>query len=100
MAFQERINSWLLYCPIAMTKKKFSKKPQGSESNAFDASNAVALSALESEHLQSTEATPMAENDFSEVDFKGSKWIYFMVIGLNIIYVLLFYWINQLYGNS
>ena len=29
----------------------------------------------------------------------GSKWIYVTVIGLNIIYILLFYWINQSYGN-
>jgi hypothetical protein len=29
----------------------------------------------------------------------GSHWTYVMVIGLNIIYILLFYWINQSYGN-
>jgi hypothetical protein len=44
--------------------------------------------------------TPEVNNEFSKVDFKGSKWIYFMVLGLNAIYILLFYWINQLYGNS
>jgi hypothetical protein len=44
--------------------------------------------------------TPEVNNELSEVNFKGSKWIYFMVIGLNAIYILLFYWINQLYGNS
>jgi len=35
---------------------------------------------------------------FSITD-RGAQWIYVLVIGLNILYILLFYWINQSYGS-
>lgn len=35
---------------------------------------------------------------FSITD-RGAQWIYVLVIGLNVLYILLFYWINQSYGR-
>ena len=71
-----------------MTKQTDPHKTQVLENEFFETSNSGRSDAHQ------------VNSDFSEVDFKGSKWIYFIVIGLNAIYILLFYWINQLYGNS
>ena len=71
-----------------MTKQTDPHKTQVPENVIFETSNSGRSDAHQ------------VNIDFSEVDFKGSKWIYFIVIGLNAIYILLFYWINQLYGNS
>ena len=71
-----------------MTKQTDPHKTQVPENEIFETSNSGRSDAHQ------------ANIDFSEADFKGSKWIYFIVIGLNAIYILLFYWINQLYGNS
>ena len=35
---------------------------------------------------------------FSITD-RGARWIYVLVIGLNVLYILFFYWINQSYGS-
>ena len=71
-----------------MTKQTDPQKTQVAEADNSELSNSAIMDTAE------------VNNEFSEVDFKGSKWIYFMVLGLNAIYILLFYWINQLYGNS
>ena len=71
-----------------MTKQTNPQKTQVAEADNSELSNSAVMDTAE------------VNNEFSEVDFKGSKWIYFMVLGLNAIYILLFYWINQLYGNS
>ncbi|MDA9128356.1 hypothetical protein N9J65_05785 [Flavobacteriaceae bacterium] len=71
-----------------MTKQTDPQKTQVAEAENSELSKSVIMDTAE------------VNNEFSKVDFKGSKWIYFMVIGLNAIYILLFYWINQLYGNS
>ena len=54
-----------------MTKQTDPHKIQVLENEIFETSNSGRSDAHQ------------VNGDFSEVDFKGSKWIYFIVIGLN-----------------